>query len=95
VKQSEGLINLGVEGRDLFGCSLTTEFLIPNYQYDCTNTYAPTCKSNQGMNSFESACLSERTEKANNVMFNSLKDMVDSRNLTGKHVTMKIDIEGA
>jgi hypothetical protein len=43
---------------------------------------------------FTAACLGDKSEKASN-QFYSLKDIIDSRNLTGKHVTMKIDIEGA
>jgi hypothetical protein len=52
MEQSQGLINLGVEGRDLFGCGVSSEFLIPNYQYDCTNSIAPGCNSNQNLNRF-------------------------------------------
>jgi hypothetical protein len=92
---AEGVINLGVEGRDLFGCDLTSEFLIPNYQYDCTNSHAPACSTNNNLNRFESACLSSSTEKANNVAYYSLFDMLRERNLAGRHVMMKIDVEGA
>lgn len=74
---------------------MSSAFLIPNYQYDCTNSYAPTCKTNQGLNSFESICLSDQTEKVNSITFFSLVDMIRQRNLTGKHVSMKIDVEGA
>lgn len=93
LNNSEGLINLGVEGRDLFGCGISSEFRIPNYQYDCTNQIAPQCPT--GFNSFHAICLGERAQRSNNLQFYSLKNMVDASNLTRKHITMKIDVQGA
>jgi hypothetical protein len=46
------LLNFGVEGRDNFGCDLTTALKIPNYQYDCTNNYQPQCLTNGNHNIF-------------------------------------------
>jgi len=89
---SVALINLGVEGRDFFGCQLTTAFPMANYQYDCTNGQRPTCPTNNNTNYFSPSCLGDRTEKSQFTQFYSLKDVVDSRNLTHKRVTMKIDI---
>jgi hypothetical protein len=65
-----------------------------NYQYDCTNGFRPNCPDNNGLNFFSPSCLGDRTEKTPNTQFFSLKDIVDSRNLTHKRVTMKIDVEG-
>ena len=58
---SVSLINLGVEGRDFFGCQLTTAFPMANYQYDCTNGQRPTCPTNNNANYFSSSCLGDRT----------------------------------
>lgn len=80
---------------DLFGCDLSSAFKIPNYQFDCTNRVAPNCATNEGKNLFEPSCLSDYTEHNNQYQFYSLKDMLVLRNLTKKHVTMKIDVEGA
>ena len=59
IKDSKALINLGVEGRDNFGCGLTSHFLMPNYQYDCTNRNHPPCHGNAGRNVYASACLAD------------------------------------
>jgi hypothetical protein len=40
-------------------------------------------------------CLSAQTEQINRVTFYSLEDMLKQRNLTDRHVSMKIDVEGA
>ena len=56
-----------MEGRDKFGCDASSEFLVPNYQYDCTNDKAPKCETNEDLNLFQLVCLGERTEVADGV----------------------------
>lgn len=55
------MINVGVQGRDKLGCDISTEFRIPNYQYDCTNNAAPPCGSNGGLNAFHPICVGDRS----------------------------------
>lgn len=95
LNQTEALINLGVEGRDNFGCDLTTRKHMPNYQYDCTNSIQPACSTNSNSNVFSPTCLGEKSEQTKIYKYSSLKDIIDSRNLTQKHVIVKMDIEGA
>jgi hypothetical protein len=92
--KTEGLINLGIEGRDKFGCDVATEFRIPNYQYDCTSSKVPECATSN-LNFLKGGCLAPRTEKTDVLLFYSLADMVRERNLAGRHVSFKLDIEGA
>jgi hypothetical protein len=93
--QTEGLINLGIEGRDQFGCDLSTEFRFPNYQYDCTDARPTACDGNNGMNYIKAGCLAAQTERTDSMLFYSLADMVRERNLAGRHISLKLDIEGA
>lgn len=44
--KTEAVINLGIEGKDDFGCNFTTRFKVTNYQYDCTSSVAPICNTN-------------------------------------------------
>ncbi|CAM6000585.1 unnamed protein product [Sphagnum balticum] len=89
-KKAVALLNFGVEGRDLFGCELTTRFQIPNYQFDCTWDSAPICQTNNHNNHFSLICLSDQAGDRTK----SLKEVIDWLNLTGKHVIIKMDIEG-
>lgn len=57
------MINLGIEARDDFGCDLTTDYPMPNYQYDCTSEKAKDCPTNYGADSFYKICVGERTEQ--------------------------------
>lgn len=63
--KTEALINIGINGSDNFGCQLSSDFGIPNYQYDCFNDQAPSCKTNRGLNHYENVCVGDRTERNN------------------------------
>ena len=85
---------MGVEGRDMFGCDVTTKWSMPNYQFDCTNNRAPICNTNDNQNKFFGICLWQRAEKSSRWHLESLKDMIDNRGLTKKHIMIKMDVEG-
>ena len=90
--RSVALINLGVEGRDSFGCEVSSRWNMPNYQYDCTNNRVPVCETNNHNNHFHSICLAQRAEKSVNYQLESLKDVIDNKGLTKKHILLKMDI---
>jgi hypothetical protein len=88
---------LGIEGRDVFGCQISREFGLPNLQYDCTNSEAPFCRGNNQGNHFYFACVAERSEhisQLNRTLY-ALKDIIDRHQLAGKHITLKMDVEGS
>ena len=68
---------------------------MPNYQYDCTDPKAPQCDKNGGSDRFYHECVGEKTETDGKFTYITLEDMVKRHNLTGKHWSLKIDIEGA
>lgn len=68
---------------------------MPNYQYDCTNSIQPMCATNSNNNFFSPECLGEMSEQTKMYKYSSLKDIIDLRNLTNRHVILKMDIEGA
>jgi hypothetical protein len=81
------------------GCLITTDFPMPNYQYDCTSySYSgekvKVCETNRGADVFSPICIGERTEKNGEFVFYTLEDLLASRDLLRKHITLKIDCEG-
>lgn len=94
LSHSEGMINIGIDGEDSFGCQLTTVESMVNYQYDCTNPKEPVCETNNGANHFSSACLGQDTEKSSDYIYYSLEDMIKRHNLTRKAATLKINCQG-
>lgn len=95
VRTSEALINIGIRRVDEFGCSLTSRHPIPNYQFDCSDPVKPKCETNDGNDVYLKVCVSDRSEWTEEYNYASLKDMIDSNNLKGRHITLKIDAEGA
>jgi hypothetical protein len=94
ISSSEGVVNVGINGYDNFGCEVTTVKQMPNYQYDCTNPAQPRCGTNGGNNNFNYVCIGEVTEKTANRTFYTLEDMIKSKGLFKKNIFLKIDCEG-
>lgn len=88
------MINGGINAEDSFGCGLTANYHIPNYQYDCKRTDAPYCPNNGNSNSFYSICLGAKTYSNKFFSFRSYEDALRAHNLTEKYVTLKLDCEG-
>lgn len=62
-----------------------------NYQYDCTTTKVPTCKTNNHANDFSLICVGDITEKTEEYTYYTLWDLLKSRNLVKKHIILKMD----
>jgi hypothetical protein len=87
-------VNAGIDGHDTLGCQVSTEYSIPNYQYDCTNPHVPVCEGSGPYQFFSHACIGDNTEKTEAHVFYSLDDIIKRHNLTHKHITFKLDCEG-
>jgi hypothetical protein len=94
LKQSEALVNIGINGYDNIGCNIMIDNSIPNYQYDCTNFWVPFCLGDWKYNYFSYACIGEKTEKTEKDVFYTLEDVLKRHDLLQKHITLKIDCEG-
>ena len=78
----------------MVGCQLTQQKSMPNYQYDCTNPFRPSCPINQNNNHFNYVCVGERSEMTSGKVFHTLEDMLRIHRLLEKHIFIKIDCEG-
>lgn len=85
---------MGISIMDDFGCDVSSNLIIPNYQYDCTVEVAPACKTNNGADTFSQVCIGEATEKTNLYTYYTLWDILKLRGLVNKHIIIKIDTEG-
>lgn len=54
-------MNFGIVGKDKFGCDISSEYPLINYQFDCVNPNKAFCATNSGANAFTSACLSDNS----------------------------------
>ena len=94
IGNSKGLINVGVEGRDQFGCQVTSFNTMPNHQFDCTNSGQPFCGTNYNNNHFNYVCIGDKDEVIGSRQFASLATLIKDRGLAQKHIILKIDCEG-
>lgn len=93
IDRSQGIINIGINGYDQFGCEVSSVKKIPNFQYDCTNPAQPYCPSNENNNRFSSICVGSVTERGASTFY-TIEDMMKMSNMTDKHIFLKIDCEG-
>ena len=95
-EQSEAFVNIGIAGTDDLGCEITTKKVMPNYQYDCTdyNFKEPVCSTNKNSNHFSKVCIGEKSETTSEYTYHTLEDILRTRGLIHKHITLKVDTEG-
>jgi hypothetical protein len=84
----------GISGYDGWGCEVSTRLKVPVHQYDCFNTTRPSCAGGQPV--FHPECISgaARTD-ADGRVFDSFQSQVAKNGDAGKHLIVKMDVEGA
>ena len=84
----------GISGYDGWGCDISTELKVPVHQYDCFNTTRPSCPA--GAPLFHAECIAgKRSTDAEGHVFDSLKSQIVRNGDAGKHLIVKMDVEGA
>lgn len=74
--RAKAIVNIGIKDEDSFGCDLSSNLLIPNYQYDCTSKDPPKCFSNHRLNRFYPVCVDSMTRTLPEGVFLSLKELI-------------------
>jgi hypothetical protein len=84
----------GISGYDGWGCEVSTTLKVPVHQYDCFNTTRPSCPTGEPV--FHPECISgtARTDEAGR-QFDSLQSQIEKNGDAGKHLIVKMDVEGA
>jgi hypothetical protein len=82
----------GIDGFDGWGCQVSNTLKVPVQQYDCFNTALPTCVADT---KFHAECVGPKTEMLEGRFFDTIERQLKKNGDTGKHVVMKLDIEGA
>ena len=93
LQDSVALINIGVQLEDKFGCQLTTEFPMPNYQYSCTvPNYQSKCSTNGGISYFaHNICAHENLQQQGTWYFYTFEDILKSRGLHKRPITLRLN----
>jgi len=84
----------GISGYDGWGCEISTELKVPVHQYDCFNTTVPVCAT--GKTVFHPECVAgAQFVDADGRLFDSVEAQLAKNGDAGKHVIVKMDVEGA
>lgn len=83
----------GIGGTDRWGCEVSRRAEVPMHQYDCFNANRPSCWL--GDTTFHDECVGAKAETMDGRVFDSIANQLAKNGDTGKHLVMKIDVEGA
>lgn len=91
--EAQSVYSYGIEGRDEWGCDVSTKYHVPVHQYDCFDTRRPSCPEGQFF--FNEECLGDVYAKNENRVFDSLTNQIQKNSDSGKKLVVKMDVEGA
>jgi len=83
----------GVGSNDDWGCEVSRRYQVPVHQYDCFDPTRPTC--NGGTFVFHNECVGDRTGYKGSRFFDTLENQIKKNGDIGRHLIIKMDIEGA
>jgi len=83
----------GINGYDQWGCDISKELGVTVHEYDCFNASPPSC--DRGVLVFHEECIGDRAETREGRPFDTLNHQVAKNGDAGKHLIVKIDVEGA
>jgi hypothetical protein len=93
IEPLDAAYSYGVGTNDDWGCEVSRRYHVPVHQYDCFDPARPIC--NGGTFVFHDECVGDRTGHRNSRFFDTLENQIRKNGDTGRHVIIKMDIEGA
>jgi len=91
--EAEAVYSYGVDGRDEWGCDVSRELTKTAHEYDCFNLTRPQCAN--GVLQFHEECIGAAKSSREQRSFDSLLDQLTANGDAGKHLVVKMDVEGA
>jgi hypothetical protein len=93
LKDIQAGYSYGISGYDKWGCDVSIRRGVPVHQYDCFNLKRPVCAA--GTTIFHEECVGESTATEDGRIFDTMQSHVVRNGDSGKHIVLKIDVEGA
>ena len=93
LKDVKGAYSYGISGYDGWGCEISTTLRVPVHQYDCFNLTRPVCATGETI--FHGECIGTETAVEDGRPFDTLANQIDKNGDRGKHLIVKMDVEGA
>src|SRR2546423_5998751 len=92
IEPLDAAYSYGVGINDDWGCELSRRYHVPVHQYDCFDPARPTCIG--GTFDFHNECLGDRTGYRASRLFDTLENQIRKNGDSGRHLIIKMDIEG-
>src|SRR5437762_7547297 len=82
----------GVGTNDDWGCDVSRRYHVPVHEYDCFDPVRPICDGGRFI--FHNECVGDRTEHRKSRFFDTLENQISKNGDAGRHLIIKMDIEG-
>ena len=93
IKPLDAAYSYGVGANDDWGCDVSRRYHVPVHEYDCFDPARPTCKG--GTLVFHDECVGNQTGDRDSHFFDTLQNQIMKNGNAGRHLIIKMDIEGA
>lgn len=94
VQEVRSTYSYGIAGVDDWGCDISARLNVPVHQYDCFNTSAPVCGPTAQPH-FYPECIGAERSTFEGKPFDTLANQIEKNGDNGKHLIVKMDVEGA
>jgi hypothetical protein len=92
IEPLDAAYSYGVGTNDDWGCEVSRRYHVPVHQYDCFDPAQPTCSGGRFV--FHNECVGDRTGYRKSHLFDTLENQIRKNGDTGRHLIIKMDIEG-
>ena len=93
IEPLDAAYSYGVGRNDDWGCEMSRRYHVPVHQYDCFDPARPICDG--GTFVFHNECVGDRAGDRESHFFDTLENQISKNGDTGRHLIIKMDIEGA
>jgi hypothetical protein len=83
----------GIGPNDDWGCAVSKQYKVTTHQYDCFDPARPVCEGGRFV--FHNECVGDRRQERMSRTFDTLANQVLANGDAGKHLLVKMDVEGA
>src|SRR5438105_9602111 len=93
IEPLDAAYSYGVGPNDDCACEMSRRYHVPVNQYDCFDPARPTCSG--GAFVFHDECVGDRSDHRGSHLFDTLENQIRKNGDIGRHLIIKMDIEGA
>jgi hypothetical protein len=93
LREVQSSYSYGISGYDQWGCDVSATLGVPVHEYDCFNLTQPVCATGRAM--FHGECIGDSQRVEEGRPFDTLENQIRKNGDAGKHLVVKMDVEGA